>query len=142
MDDCAICTVATVMGSPYSYERVEADSRKYSRITPHGTYPAWWETYLREEGFHAQYRVGGLFLLAAFGGEIVGMQSMYIPDLAVGHVVAVDEIGVIDPATGNAEHIPLHQFLHVRSRAGVQFDPFWLGVRKRFLVAASPQVNR
>jgi hypothetical protein len=31
-DDCAICAVAMVMGSPYSYERVQSDSNKYSKI--------------------------------------------------------------------------------------------------------------
>jgi hypothetical protein len=30
-DDCAICTVAMAMGSPYSYERVLADNVKYPK---------------------------------------------------------------------------------------------------------------
>jgi hypothetical protein len=54
-DDCAICTIAMVMGHPYNYERVLEDSGKYPKIASNGRFPAWWETYLRDEGFDACY---------------------------------------------------------------------------------------
>ena len=60
-DDCAICTVAMVMGPPYSYEQVLADSVKYPRITSDGKFFAWWETYFRDERFDSIYST-----LAAF----------------------------------------------------------------------------
>jgi len=55
-NDCAVCNVAMVMGPPYTYDRVCADSARYPKITPDGKFPAWWETYLRDEGFERPHK--------------------------------------------------------------------------------------
>jgi hypothetical protein len=90
-DDCAICTVAMVMGPPYSYDRVLEDSRKYPKTTPDGKFPAWWETYLRDERFEACYcRFDGLYALPNYGGDVAGMLGMDIPHMKAAHIVAVD----------------------------------------------------
>src|SRR6202041_2665818 len=76
-DDCAICAIAMVMGPPYSYERVLADSVKYPRISSEGKFSAWWETYFQDEGFEGMYcRFDGLYALGEHGGVIVGMLGM------------------------------------------------------------------
>ena len=59
-DDCAICTVAMVMGFPYSYERVFAYSAKYEKISSEGKFIAWWEPYFHDEGYEG---INGPFLL-------------------------------------------------------------------------------
>ena len=129
--DCAICVVSMIMGAPYPYERVLQDSYRYPKATPRGTYAAWWKTYLRDEGFDAQYRFGGIHLLAAFGGELVGALCMEIPYVRMVHVVAVNEVGVVDPATKAPDHMSLSIYFSARRQDGVVFDPMWLGVWTR-----------
>src|SRR5271165_4768254 len=88
-DDCAICAIAMVMGHPYSYERVLADSARYSNLSSEGNFFAWWETYFRDEGFDGAYcRFDGLGALGMYGGDVVGMLGLDIPHLNRGHIVA------------------------------------------------------
>ena len=130
-DDCVICTVAMVMGLPYSYERVLADSSKYPHYAD-GKYSAWWETYLHDEGFENTYcKFDGLCALGQYGGVVVGMLGMDIPRLNRGHVVAIDENGVVDPADNAPDHVPLDHYVWNRKQDGVVFHPEWLAVRKR-----------
>jgi hypothetical protein len=130
-DDCAICTVAMVMGQPYSYERVLADSAKYPKFSSDGKFSAWWETYFRHEGFDGAYcRFDGLPALGLYGGDVVGMLGMDIPHLNRGHIVAVDEIGVVDPADNAPDHVPLYHYVWNRKQDGVIFHVEWLAIRK------------
>jgi hypothetical protein len=130
-DDCAICAVAMVMGSSYSYERVLFDSNKYSKITVDGKFLAWWELYLRDEGFESIYcRFNGLYALNQCKGDVVGLLGMDIPHLQRGHIVAVDEFGVIDPADNAPEHIHIADYVGNRLQDGVMFHTEWLAVRK------------
>ncbi len=131
-DDCTICAVAMVMGLPYSYERVLADSTRYLKLSPDGKFPAWWETYLHEEGFEGIHcRFDGLSALSQYGGNIVGLLGMDIPHLQRSHIVAVDEIGVIDPADNAPNHVVLPEYVHSRRQDGVIFHAEWLAIRKR-----------
>lgn len=130
-DDCVICTVAMVMGPPYGYERVLADSVKYPKISSEGKFSAWWETYFRDEGFESRYcHFEGLRALHLYGGAVVGLLGMDIPYLRRGHVVAVDELGVVDPADNAPDHVALDAYVHNRLRDGVVFHTEWLAVRK------------
>ena len=130
-DDCAICTVAMVMGPPYSYERVLADSAKYPKISPDGKFSAWWETYFHDECLETIYcYFGGLYALEQQGGSVVGILGMDIPHLNRGHIVAVDELGVVDPADNAPDHIPLDHYVWNRKQDGVVFHTEWLAVRK------------
>jgi hypothetical protein len=64
-DDCVICTVAMVIGPECGYERVLSDRNRYPKISPEGKFLAWWETYLRDEGFEAVYcHFNGLYALS------------------------------------------------------------------------------
>src|ERR1035438_2912013 len=113
--DCVICTVAMVMRPPFDYERVLLDSRRYPQITAEGKYSAWWETYLRDEKFETCYcRFDGLSALWQYWGKVVGILGMDIPHLASGHLVAVDELGVVDPSTGAPPHVPLQEYIPSR----------------------------
>jgi hypothetical protein len=130
-DDCAICTVAMVMGPPYSYERVLADSEKYPKVSSEGKFYAWWETYLRDEGFESIYcKFDGLRALGQYGGSVAGILGMDIPHLKGAHIVAVDELGVVDPADNTADHVPLGAYVLNRVQDGVVFHAEWLAVRK------------
>lgn len=130
-DDCAICAVAMVMGPPYSYERVLADSAKYSKISSDGKFSAWWETYFRDEGFECIFcQFDGLHALGQYGGVVAGMLGMDIPHLNRGHIVAVDELGVVDPADNAPDHVPLGAYVRNRVQDGVVFHTKWLAVRK------------
>ncbi|HTU44873.1 MAG TPA: hypothetical protein VMF91_07415 [Bryobacteraceae bacterium] len=131
LDDCVICAVAMVMGPPYSYERVAADSDKYPKTSVEGKFPAWWETYLVEEGFDACYcRFNGLYALRNYTGAVVGLLGMDIPHLNRGHVVAVDEVGVVDPADNAPDHVALADYIASRLPDGIVFHDVFLAVRK------------
>lgn len=110
--DCAICTVAMVMGHLYSYERVLSDSDKYPKISEEGMFCAWWETYLRDEGFLIAYRpFRDLYSLPKFGGRVVGLLGLDIPHIQYSHIVAVDELGVIDPADDMPPHVDISEYV-------------------------------
>jgi hypothetical protein len=130
-DDCAICTVAMVMGPPYSYERVLADSAKYPKTSSDGKFYAWWESYFRDEGFESIYcYFDGLHALGQYGGAVSGMLGMDIPHLKSMHIVAVDELGVVDPSDNAPDHVPLDHYVWNRKQEGVVFHTEWLAVRK------------
>lgn len=130
-DDCATCTVAMVMGPPYSYERVFADSAKYPKTSSDGKFYAWWKSYFRDEGFQSFYcYFHGLHALGQYGGAVAGLLGMDTPRLNRGHIVAVDELGVVDPADNAPDHVPLDAYVRNRLQDGVVFHAEWLAVRK------------
>ncbi len=90
--DCAICVVAMVMAHPYTNERVLNDSIKYAKVSDDGKFYAWWEPYIRDEGFRTVYRPFlDVYELPQFAGRVVGLLGMDLPPLKAGHIVAVDE---------------------------------------------------
>lgn len=130
--DCVICTVAMVMGPYYDYDRVLSDSSRYPKISSEGKFSAWWETYLRDEGFECVYcHFDGLYALGQSGGDVVGIMGMDIPHRASGHVVAVDKFGVVDPADNAPERVAIAEYVHTRLLDGVVFHPEWLAIRKK-----------
>ena len=130
-DDCGICAVAMVMGPPYSYERVLADSHSYLRISPDGKFLAWWDIYLRDEGFDTCLcHFDGLYAIPQYSGAVVALLGMDIPHLQRGHIVAVDELGVIDPADNAPNHVGLDFYVRSRTPDGVIFHEEFLAVRK------------
>jgi hypothetical protein len=140
-DDCAICVTAMVMGPPYSYERVSRESSKYPKIAFDGTFPAWWETYLSDEGFDARYwPFDVLRILSNYHGNVLGMLGLDIPHLKAGHIVAVDEIGVVDPADNAPDHIPLMEYIMNRSNGGAVFHDEWLAIRKPSAISRAPRI--
>ena len=63
---------------------------------------------MHDEDFDNIYgHFGGLYALEQQGGAVVGMLGMDIPHLNLGHIVAVDELGVVDPADNAHNHVPL-----------------------------------
>ena len=97
IDDCAICSVAMVLG--FSYERVLRDRRqRYSHFDDR---TAWWEPYLEEENRRCRYLpTKNLDSISSSGGGLVGLLVMHHPGLRAAHLVAIDEIGVVDPSDG------------------------------------------
>jgi hypothetical protein len=55
---------------------------------------------------------------------------MNIPHVGMGHIVAVNEFGVIDPADNAPNHISLKGYILGRIPDGVVFENNWLAVRK------------
>lgn len=103
--DCAIAVLATVMGPPYTYERVLADTEGYPKVNDDGTYPDWCREYLTDSNFHSEYRpltdVNGL----AGNPSVVGILRLAPVAGRIGHIVAIDECGIINPSTGWPERI-------------------------------------
>jgi hypothetical protein len=131
MMDCAICAVAMVMGPPYSYERVAADSARYEHVTREGKFHEWWVPYLQHEGFAVCFRpASDLSALGQFGGTVVGLFGMTIPHVRMRHVVAVDALGVVDPADNFPDYVALSEYAHGRVGQGVVFDDEFLAVKK------------
>jgi hypothetical protein len=132
-----------VIGPPYTYERVLQDSRSYPKFAADGTFPAWWETYLHDEGFETHYcHFNGLYALAKCGGNTRGILGMDIPHLNAGHIVAVDEIGVVDPADNAPNHISIPAYVLGRLNDAVIFHKEWLAVRMRLPNLTGTIANR
>jgi len=122
--DCQIAVVATVMGQPYTYERVLADQERYPKFNSDGSFSAWWETYLRDSGFRNEYRDLSDADALIGNGEIGGILMLAPPTGRIGHVVAIDECGFINPSTNWPERIPsLNDLVYEYSRLGVQYLP-------------------
>jgi hypothetical protein len=137
-EDCAICAVAMVMGHPYNYERVLKDSDKYDKVYVAGKYYSWWYPYLRDEGFEIVYRQFlDLFDIPQSAGRIVGLLTMDIPHIKWAHIVAIDELGVIDPAGNAPDHIEIHEYICCRKSEGVNFHNEFLAVKIRYLKCGS-----
>ncbi len=130
--DCAICAVAMVMGRPYSYERVLRDSRKHPHVLENGKFHAWWEPYLRAEGFRAVYRPFlDLYDLPRFRGRVVGLLGMTITHMNMRHIVAVDELGIIDPVDNAPDHIEIGEYVLSRKQQGFNIDIDFLAVERK-----------
>jgi hypothetical protein len=126
-DDCMICVVAMATGFPY--ERVHEDSQRYIKITEDGMFPAWWETYLHDEGFEFIYcPTSNLHRLPETAG-VVGIVRMDIPHLRKAHVVAADELGIVDPADNAPDHIGFSEYFRNRMAEGIRFHDEFLAVK-------------
>lgn len=124
-DDCAIAVVATVMGPPYTYERVLSDSLRYPHFPRDGRFSAWWETYLRGAGFSNEYHPLCQLRNLVTTADVAGI-LMLAPKVAgqAGHVVAVDEYGFINPSTNWPDRIAsLHELISEYSRLGYEYEP-------------------
>jgi hypothetical protein len=99
--------------------------------TPDGKFFAWWESYLVREGFEKAYHpFADLNRLSGARGKIRGILGMDIPHLQWRHVVAVDELGIIDPSSGVPDHISIQEYVFGRSPQGIIFDDEFLAVWK------------
>jgi hypothetical protein len=122
--DCQIAIVATVMGQPYTYERVLADQERYPKFNSDGSFSAWYETYLRDSGFHNEYRLLSEADALVETGRVAGILTLAPTIGRIGHVVAIDECGFINTSTNWPERIPsLNDLLYEYSRLGVQYLP-------------------
>jgi hypothetical protein len=101
-DDCVVCVLAMVMGAPYTYEKVLQDSRKYPTTDNEGHTIAWWKLVFQ------------------------------IPHMKMGHIVAIDRFGVIDPQDRPAEYRSVDDFCGIFKVGGWRLYSahFWL-VQKR-----------
>lgn len=127
IDDCAIGSVAAVLG--YPYEQVQKDrAERYSQFDGR---TAWCEQYLEDEGRACQYR--SLMTLEAVlgGGEIVGLLVMQQHQLRAGHVVAIDELGYVDPSDGFSDHVPFDQYPLIQAGRGFVFDRDFLAISNK-----------
>jgi len=131
-DDCAVCSVAMVMGTPYSYERVSLDATRFPKADERGYALAWWKDYLEQEGFevvHQQFEDARRFSdLAALPEGCRALLVYQIPHLRIGHIVAIDEIGLIDPMDRPARYVSVAEFSETFRIEGWRlFSPhYWL----------------
>jgi hypothetical protein len=117
-DDCVICVLAMVMGPPYNYERVLQDSKKYRRTDDKGRTVAWWKDYLEDEGFEIEHRPlsdsRSFSDLASLPENSRAMLVFRMPHLKIGHIVAIDRCGVIEPQL--TQHANATTSCHARER--------------------------
>ena len=113
-DDCVICVLTMIMGPPYTYERVLQDSKKYRQMDDRGLYRAWWADYLGDEGFEVEYKPlsdpESFSDLASLPENSRAMLVFQMPRLEVGHIVAIDQCGVVDPLDHPAEYQSVADF--------------------------------
>jgi len=87
--------------------------------------------YLVDEGFQTVYRPFlDLYKLSDFGGGVLGILVLMNDRLRKGHVVAVDEIGIIDPADNSPDHVAIQDYIVSRLGDGFRFDEVFLAVQK------------
>jgi len=119
-----IAVVATVMGAPYTYEKVSQDQSRYPKVSTEGLHFSWWETYLRAEGFPNEYHSLTDLSPAVRAGVVVGIVMLAPAGGNIGHVIAVDELGCINPATNWPERIStLDELLAEYERLGSPYTP-------------------
>jgi len=134
--DCVVCVLAMVMGQPYTYERVLEDSEKYPKTNAAGQTIAWWKDYLSDEGFEVEMRPlsdpKSFSDLACLPEDSQAMLVFQIPHMKIGHIVAIDKFGVIDPQDHPAEYRSVDDFCGIFRAMGWRLYSahFWL-VRRR-----------
>jgi hypothetical protein len=62
---------------------------------------------------------------------MVGLLGIDIPHLKAGHIVAVDELGVIDPADDAPDHADIAEYVLSRKAQGANFHSEFLAVEQR-----------
>lgn len=125
--DCAICAVAMVLGC--AYERVEADR---ATLTQFDDKTAWWEHYLLDAGCPNVYRpLAEIGALLVADTPMVGLLAMESRRLQAGHVVALDQVGVLDPSDGFPEHMSWSKYPAVKRSQGFTLDSEFLLVSRR-----------
>ena len=136
-DDCSICVLAMVMGQHYTYERVLEDSTSYSKTDDQGHFIPWWKNYLSDEGFEVEMRplsdLKSFSDLKSLPEDSRAMLTFDIPHKRIGHIVAIDRFGVIDPMDHPAEYRSVDAFCEIFKIEGWRLHSpphFWL-VRKR-----------
>jgi hypothetical protein len=135
-DDCVLCVLAMVMGQPYTYERVLQDSKNYPKTNAAGQNIAWWKGYLSDEGFEVEIRPlsdpESFSDLASLPEGSRAMLVFQIRDMKIGHIVAIDQFGVIDPQDHPAEYRSVDDFCGIFRVKGWRLYSahFWL-IRKR-----------
>jgi hypothetical protein len=129
VSDCAICVVAMVTG--YPHERVSADSGRYVQQTSDGKFYEWWVDYLQHQGWKVEFRpFTEAYDLWKNGGQLLGILGMTIPRLKRRHVVVVEALGVVDPASGCPDHLHLADYIEDRLPQGVVFDTEFLAIHR------------
>jgi len=134
--DCVVCVLAMVMGQHYTYERVLQDSKKYPKTNAAGQTIAWWKDYLSNEGFEVEMRPlsdpKSFSDLASLPEDSRAMLVFEIPHMKIGHIVAIDQLGVIDPQDHPAEYRSVDDFCGIFRVKGWRLYSahFWL-VRRR-----------
>jgi hypothetical protein len=135
-DDCAVCSVAMVMGAPSSYERVSLDATRFPKVDDRGYALAWWKDYLEQEGFEVAHelledprRFSDLSVLPDGSRALLVYQ---IPHMGIGHIVAIDNVGVIDPMDQPARYVSVAEFNEIFRIEGWRlYSPHYWVVRKR-----------
>ncbi len=113
----------------YTYDRVKADRAEVAQFDDK---TAWWERYLWDAGYTNFYRpVADVGVVLAAGTSLVGLLVMQNRDLRAAHIVAVDEVGVLDPSDGFPEHVAWSTYPAVKRAQGFTLGSEFLAVSLR-----------
>lgn len=137
--DCAICCVAAVLGVPY--ETVLSDRReRYGHMDDN---TSWWSEYLADQGLHCKWApTGTMARLEAHGGTALGLLVMTHPTCGRAHMVAADELGIVDPADGSPDHIPFDTYPELRRAQGFEFQSEFLLIRPKVFETPAATLDR
>ena len=128
-DDCAICTAAMVMS--YPYEQVLED--RHQRYPRFDDKTAWWEWYFQDEGRQIEYLpLQERDAIRANHSNVLGVIGLKHHGLSVGHIVVLDELGVVDPADGLPDHMAFADWRIARLSQGFVLE-------REFLAVLSPE---
>jgi len=72
--------------------------------------------------------MAALDIIPSHGGEVVGLLVMHQPILRGSHIVAIDELGLVDPSDGSPDHVPFDRYPLVKSAQGFTFDEDFLAI--------------
>jgi hypothetical protein len=90
---------------------------------------SWWTEYLLEQGHPYEYRpLSDIYLVQTAGATVVGLIVLQNYWIQVAHIVAIDEMGVLDPSDGLPDHMAWSTYYNQRQRQGFIFDSDFLAV--------------
>jgi hypothetical protein len=120
-----------VMGPPFNYERVERETRVRPKLNDSGKPFAWWSSYLQLNGFQIGYKPLSIIpRLAELDGRARGMLVLQSKAIGIGHVVAIDELGIVDPGGESPDHMTLEELEEKYAPHGFVTDSEFLAVVK------------
>lgn len=121
-NDCSFCSVAMVLNC--TYEQVKADRAQYFYLDDK---TEWWQCYLINKGFNVDYLpLTNLDILQVPGGTKVGLLVMENRTLQAAHIVAIDELGVLDPSDGFPDHVDWDLYVQLKQFQGFALDAEFL----------------
>lgn len=111
----------------YRYERVLEDRQQ--RFPQFDNKTSWWEWYFLDEGRQIEYLpLQARDLIQDHDSNVLGVIGLKHHGHAMGHIVVLDELGVVDPAEGFPDHMSFADWRVAKLSQGFVLEPEFLAV--------------